>query len=121
MHLIYIYNSGYLNLLPNGCLCINIRMYYITISISFAAQILLKKLDVLETDRQFTKHFNFITKLSRSGAAEDIRCLLHASLRKKKSFTNSSFFTYLHIKNIFAVFYMYSMHTIHILRIQDSK
>jgi len=74
------------------------NVYYVTISISFAAQILLKKLDALETDRQFTKHSNFITKLSRSGTAEDIKCLLHASLRKKKSFTNSFFFTYLHKK-----------------------
>jgi len=79
------------------------NVYYVTISISLAAQILLKKLDALETDRQFTKHFNFITKLSRSGAAEDIKCLLHASLRKK-SFTNSSFFMYLH-KKYFRLFF----------------
>jgi len=44
----------------------------------------------MKTDRQFTKHFNFITKLSRSKAAENIKCSLHASLtiKKNKSFIN---------------------------------
>lgn len=51
---------------------------------NFDAQILLEKLNALEMDRQFTKHFNFITKLSRFRAAEDIKCSLHASVRKIK-------------------------------------
>lgn len=61
------------------------------ISISSFAQILLEKLDALETDRQFTKHFNFITKLSKSKAAEDIKCPLHASLRKIKKMFHKRF------------------------------
>jgi len=97
------------------------NVYYVTISISFAAQILLKKLDALETDRQFTKHFNFITKLSRSRTAEDIKCLLHAPLRKKNLSQTLSFLR-IYTKNIFAcLLYVYSMHTIHILRIKNSK